>query len=353
MQKTDNFNKALCAAVHTVAPGDTLYQIAQRYGTDYQRLMMLNGITNPYNIQPGDRICIPKDSIITETPEIPDNSLVPDRPVQNNRPDCFVPRPNPDNSQNHLYHIVNAGDTLYSISRGYGVPLSRLMEANPEVDPYNLLIGYRLFIPSHYPQPQPIQTGNENVVSENTLSHNNSSNNTESDTPVITNISSEIPDETEYLDHDNNQNNSNELYDSPNQNQSNNIESPTSNTSNTSNNSIMTYIADSSTDGIIYSIGPGDSLTSILAKFAVCVDALKKENPDIDFAGDLTGFTICIPYEDHYRRSADSRFCTVKPNDTLMMISARTGISADKLLLLNPTYNPEDFTITGNLVKLD
>ncbi|MBR5228598.1 MAG: LysM peptidoglycan-binding domain-containing protein, partial [Firmicutes bacterium] len=60
MHKSESINKSLCSTVHTVASGETLYQIARQHGTDYQRLMTLNGITNPYNIQPGQRICIPQ-----------------------------------------------------------------------------------------------------------------------------------------------------------------------------------------------------------------------------------------------------------------------------------------------------
>ncbi len=46
-----------------------------------------------------------------------------------------------------ILHIVKKGDTLYKISRRYGVPLKRVMYANPYVDVYNLQIGDEICVP--------------------------------------------------------------------------------------------------------------------------------------------------------------------------------------------------------------
>lgn len=43
---------------YVVALGDTLYSIAFRYGFDFRQLAALNGIPDPYIIQPGQRILI-------------------------------------------------------------------------------------------------------------------------------------------------------------------------------------------------------------------------------------------------------------------------------------------------------
>ncbi len=44
-------------------------------------------------------------------------------------------------------HVIESGDTLSRVASRYGVPLSRLMEANPGVNPNRLQIGQRIFIP--------------------------------------------------------------------------------------------------------------------------------------------------------------------------------------------------------------
>ena len=47
-----------------------------------------------------------------------------------------------------LIHIVTGGDTIYSISRFYGVNAEELMKINGITDPSRLLVGKRLVIPS-------------------------------------------------------------------------------------------------------------------------------------------------------------------------------------------------------------
>ena len=46
-----------------------------------------------------------------------------------------------------IIHEVGEGDTLYTLSRKYHVPLPQIMYANPFVDIYNLQIGDELCIP--------------------------------------------------------------------------------------------------------------------------------------------------------------------------------------------------------------
>lgn len=60
-----------------------------------------------------------------------------------------------------MSHVIRKGDTLYRLSREYGVKVSALMMANPFVDIYNLRIGDELCIPrlrsqEAMPAPGPI-----------------------------------------------------------------------------------------------------------------------------------------------------------------------------------------------------
>ena len=48
---------------------------------------------------------------------------------------------------NCMIYIIKQGDTLYSISRRYNVPIPLILRANPYVDIYNLQIGDELCIP--------------------------------------------------------------------------------------------------------------------------------------------------------------------------------------------------------------
>jgi membrane-bound lytic murein transglycosylase D len=51
-------------------------------------------------------------------------------------------------------YVIQKGDTLYSISRHYGISVSSLMAANPMVNVYNLRAGEILCIPVSMPSNQ-------------------------------------------------------------------------------------------------------------------------------------------------------------------------------------------------------
>ena len=106
-------NTLVCIDVYTISEGDTLYSIAEKYELPVSLLMKVNDIDNPYNLQIGTRLCIPG----TEE-QLPRRT-----------------------------HTVIAGDTLYLIAKKHGVRLDSLMRANPDIDPYNMLVGTILIIP--------------------------------------------------------------------------------------------------------------------------------------------------------------------------------------------------------------
>lgn len=108
----------MCANVHTVIAGDTLYSLSYKYNISVPVLMQVNKILNPYNLRVGQKICIPASD--------------PNGPT----PPC----------KGSTYTVV-AGDTLYMIAKKYQITLDALINENPTLDPYNLGIGMKLCIP--------------------------------------------------------------------------------------------------------------------------------------------------------------------------------------------------------------
>lgn len=57
---------------------------------------------------------------------------------------------------NGTKYVIKKGDTLYSISRRYDVPLALVLRANPYVDVYNLQVGDEICIPSSAESMPPV-----------------------------------------------------------------------------------------------------------------------------------------------------------------------------------------------------
>ena len=126
----------VCIDVYTVAEGDTLYSIGEKYDLPVSLLMRANSIADPYNLMIGTRLCIPGDP-----------SQLPSRPEPPRPPAPPVPPPPPPAPPKPRVHVVEAGDTLYLIAKKYHIKLDDLMEQNPDIDPYNMLIGTKLKLP--------------------------------------------------------------------------------------------------------------------------------------------------------------------------------------------------------------
>lgn len=54
---------------------------------------------------------------------------------------------------NGTIYVIKKGDTLYSISRKYNVPLAMILRANPYADVYNLKVGDEICVPQQHMAP--------------------------------------------------------------------------------------------------------------------------------------------------------------------------------------------------------
>ncbi len=111
---------------YIVQRGDTLSRIAQRFNTNVATLAQLNGIVNINRIQAGQRL------------------LLPGQPTNSN---VNPPEPQPTPVVQTTYTVL-PGDTLSRISLRFGVPISRIAQANNIVNWNRIYIGQRLNIPS-------------------------------------------------------------------------------------------------------------------------------------------------------------------------------------------------------------
>lgn len=113
---------------HTVRAGETLKNIAARYGTTWQALASLNNLANPNFIYAGQQLLIRGG--VTQPPPT-----------------------NPPPAAGGV-HIVQPGETLASIAARYGTTWSALASANNIFNPNTIYAGQRLIIPAG-PPPAP------------------------------------------------------------------------------------------------------------------------------------------------------------------------------------------------------
>ena len=133
--------KPLPTARYTVKSGETLSEIANRFGTSTERLIQLNRISNPNLVVAGTQLAIPG------------------RPTPAVAP-AMGPAP-----RNTKEHVVRSGENLSTIADKYGVPVERLIAINRIDNPDLVISGTRLKLqapppvtakPTAKPTPKPV-----------------------------------------------------------------------------------------------------------------------------------------------------------------------------------------------------
>ncbi len=146
-------------ASYTVAAGDTLSDIADRFGTTVEAIIAANDIADPTALFIGQVLIIPgadlDDSVLAPTNE-PEPTSEPDiqptdEPAATDTP---APEETPVPVEGEIY-IVQEGDIPIDIAERFGITAEELMEANGITDPTSLFIGQELIIPSPSPDPAP------------------------------------------------------------------------------------------------------------------------------------------------------------------------------------------------------
>lgn len=105
-------------AHHTLAWGETLADVAARFGTTVDALAAANGITDLYRLTPGRALTLPS--------------------------------PEPSANSDRVY-VVQPGDTLFGIAARFGTTVDALAAANGIADPSSIQAGQSLTIPGGNP----------------------------------------------------------------------------------------------------------------------------------------------------------------------------------------------------------
>jgi len=102
--------------IHVVTLGETLWQIASRYGVDFTRLVAVNKLPDAGRLVIGQALIIPSAA---------------------------------------RQHTVKSGETLWKIAQQYGASVDSLMQANQLTDSSVINPGKVLYIPARTHTVQP------------------------------------------------------------------------------------------------------------------------------------------------------------------------------------------------------
>lgn len=170
--------------------GETLFSVSRRYGIPVDVLQRVNGLSDANAVRAGQQIIIPVYSTASVSPGVAPQSLAVDNTLTGSTPTALsripymrapAPTPRPATlarstrpsvpavqtaavtpSQPAMptagTHVVNSGDTVYSIARRYNMPVQQLIAANAITNPNAIRIGQRLVVASSGQALPPVAT---------------------------------------------------------------------------------------------------------------------------------------------------------------------------------------------------
>ncbi|MFU8843808.1 MAG: LysM peptidoglycan-binding domain-containing protein [Bacteroidales bacterium] len=109
--------------LHNIEAGETLYSIARKYNIPTGAILNANPGVTPENLAIGQKLVIPQPETMTDETEVIDGS-----------------------QGQFKEHIVARGETLYSISKRYGVVIDSLKKYNTGLE-FSLYVGQKIKIP--------------------------------------------------------------------------------------------------------------------------------------------------------------------------------------------------------------
>lgn len=114
---------------HTVERGQTVYSIAKMYDVQVDEIYRLN-IGSDETIKAGDKLKIPQKKVVAK------------KDIKS------------DQGTNYIFHTIQSKETLYGVSKKYGVSGESIIESNPGLSNETFSIGKTIRIPTGIKQKQ-------------------------------------------------------------------------------------------------------------------------------------------------------------------------------------------------------
>lgn len=123
---------------HFVSKGETLYAISRKYEIPIQTIIADNPKLDPIHLRLGETILIRKKEIGSE-----------DESGSREQWEAYRKTLNSVSEPGQAYHIVNAGETFYSLSHKFGITEEELSQLNGGLRPQDLKAGAMIKVPGN------------------------------------------------------------------------------------------------------------------------------------------------------------------------------------------------------------
>lgn len=141
----------------TVVRGDTLFVLGKKYGTTVDELAKLNNLSEPYPLKVGQKLRV-RGSVTQAnakaTPKVAEPKAEVKKAEVKPEPKPAIKSAVPEAAHKTTTRVavdevvVKPGDTLYSLSRQYSIPVNDLAVMNNLSAPFGLYAGQKLKVPN-------------------------------------------------------------------------------------------------------------------------------------------------------------------------------------------------------------
>jgi len=128
-----------------VVKGDTLYSLARKHNMNVAEIAKLNNLKEPYALSVGQKLKL-KESVVKKEPVLISQEKA--QEIKIAKEESKIVNQDVKKTRVGVQEIVVAkGDTLYSLSRKYEIPVNDLAVMNKLSAPFNLSVGQKLKVP--------------------------------------------------------------------------------------------------------------------------------------------------------------------------------------------------------------
>lgn len=127
--------------IHKVAQNDTLSTIAVKYNTTIDNIIKSNNIKNPHFLSLDTELKIPtSDKFIAKEETKKENNIIEKKSEIKKTETKKL-------NKTGLFHTIKPGETIGYLAQIYGVSESNIFASNTRLNPFNMQIGQKIFIP--------------------------------------------------------------------------------------------------------------------------------------------------------------------------------------------------------------